>query len=131
MRAKVGAYAWKSLLENGVTIVNGTDVPVEDIDPVTNFYSSVTRTRLDNGMTFFVEQRMTREEALRSYTIDAAYGAFEENDKGSIEVGKLADFTIIDTNWLECTDDEIPNTNILYTIVGGDVKYTNTEALKR
>ena len=131
MRAKIGAYAWKALLENDVIIVNGTDVPVEDIDPVTNFYSSVTRTRLDNGMTFFVEQRMSREEALRSYTIDAAYGAFEEADKGSIEVGKLADFTIIDTNWLECDDNEIPNTKILYTIVGGEIKYKNEEALKQ
>ncbi|NNE27440.1 MAG: amidohydrolase [Saprospiraceae bacterium] len=131
MRAKIGAYAWKALLRNGVKIVNGTDVPVEDIDPITNFYSSVTRTRLDNGMTFFVEQRMSREEALRSYTIDAAYGAFEEDLKGSIEVGKLADFTIIDTNWLECSDDEIPDTKVLYTIVGGEIKYENTEALKQ
>lgn len=122
-RARTGAYAWKSLLENGVVIVNGTDVPVEDIDPVTNFYSSVTRSRLDNGMRFFVDQKMSREQALRSMTIDAAYGAFEEDIKGSIETGKLADFTILDTNWLTCEDDDIPNTKIMYTIVGGEIKY--------
>ena len=123
MRAKIGAYAWKKLLENDVVIVNGTDVPVEEINPIDNFYASVTRTRKDNGMRFYVEQRMSREQALRSYTIDAAYGAFEEDIKGSIEVGKLADFTILDTNLLNCTDDEILDAEVLFTIVGGEVKY--------
>ncbi|NNK88996.1 MAG: amidohydrolase [Saprospiraceae bacterium] len=123
MRAKIGAYAWKKLLENDVVVVNGTDVPVEEISPIDNFYASVTRTRKDNGMTFFVEQRMSREEALKSYTIDAAYGAFEEKIKGSIEVGKLADFTILDTNLLTCTDEEILDAKVMYTIVGGKLKY--------
>lgn len=123
LRSKIGAYAWRELLKNDVVIVNGTDVPVEDIDPIENFFASVTRKRSDNGMEFFVEQRMTREEALRSYTIDAAYGAFEEDIKGSIEVGKLADFTIIDKNWLNCSDEEILDTKIKYTIVGGKIKY--------
>ena len=108
MRAKVGAYAWKALLDQGVTIVNGTDVPVEEIDPFANFYASVTRKRIDNGMAFFVEQRMSREQALRSYTIDAAYGGFEEDLKGSLEVGKFADIAILDTNLLTCDDQEIP-----------------------
>ena len=123
MRARIGAYAWKALLDQGVTIVNGTDVPVESIDPFANFHASVTRTRLDNGLRFFVEQRMDREQALKSYTIDAAYGAFEEDIKGSLEVGKLADVIILDTNLLTCEDDEIPNTKVLYTILGGELKY--------
>lgn len=122
-RAKHGAYAWKSLLDQGVIIVNGTDVPVESIDPFENFYASVTRSRLDNGMRFFVEQRMTREEALKSYTIDAAYGAFEEDLKGSLEVGKLADIIILDNNLLKCEDDAIPRTKVLYTIIDGQIKH--------
>ncbi len=125
LRSKVGAYVWKSLLDQDVVIVNGTDVPVEDINPIDNYYASVTRTRLDNGMRFFVEQRMSREAALRSYTIDAAYGAFEEDIKGSLEVGKLADITILDKNLLTCEDSDIPSTKIIYTIVGGETKYQN------
>lgn len=124
LRAKVGAYAWQALLKQDVTIVNGTDVPVEDINPFENFYASVTRKRIDNGMEFFVEQRMTREQALRSYTIDAAYGAFEEDLKGSLEVGKLADIVILDTNLLSCDDMEIPKTQVTYTIIGGKILYS-------
>jgi len=123
MRAKIGAYAWKTLLKNDVVIVNGTDTPVEDIDPFENFYASVTRKRIDNGMPFFVEQRMTREEALRSYTLDAAYGAFEDDIKGSLDAGKLADIIILDTNLLNCEDQEILNSQVLYTIVGGEIKF--------
>jgi predicted amidohydrolase YtcJ len=125
LRAKIGAYAWKALLERDVVIVNGTDVPVESIDPFKNFYASVTRSRLDNGFRFFVEQRMNREQALRSYTLDAAYGAFEEDIKGSLEAGKLADIIILGTNLLTCTDDAIPDTKVLYTIIGGKVKYSS------
>ena len=124
MRARIGAYAWKALLDKGVKIINGTDVPVELVDPFQNFYASVTRTRLDNGFRFFVEQRMSRDEALKSYTIDAAYGAFEEDIKGSLEAGKLADIIILDTNLMECTDDEIPDTKVIHTIVGGEIKYS-------
>jgi len=124
VRAKVGAYAWRALLEQGVTIVNGTDVPVEKIDPFANFYASVTRKRIDNGMEFFVDQRMSREQALKSYTIDAAFSAFEDDLKGSLEVGKFADIAILDTNLLTCDDQDIPNTKVLYTIVDGEVKYT-------
>jgi len=124
MRARIGAYAWKALLDQGVTIVNGTDVPVENINPFENFHASVTRTRLDNGLRFFVEQRMSRDQALKSYTIDAAYGAFEEDLKGSLEKGKLADIIVLDQNLLECPDDDITNTKVLHTIIGGDLKYS-------
>ncbi len=123
IRAKVGAYAWKALLNSGVTIVNGTDVPVEDIDPIKNFYAAVTRTRIDNGMQFYVANKMSREEALRSYTIDAAYGAFEDDIKGSLEVGKLADLIMLSNDLRNCSDLDILNTEVLMTMVGGKIKY--------
>ena len=123
LRARVGAYAWKALLNEGVTIVNGTDTPVEDIDPIRNFFATVTRTREDNGMEFFVTNKMSREEAIKSYTIDAAYGAFEEKDKGSLEVGKYADLVLLDKNLLTCQDLEILDTKVLMTVVGGKIKY--------
>ncbi len=130
LRAKVGAYAWKSLLDQGVTIVNGTDVPVEEIDPIKNFYATVTRTRVDNGMQFFVEQKMTRAQAIRSYTIDAAYGAFEEDIKGKLEVGKLGDMVILSNDLVKCSDLDILNTKVALTIVGGHIKFHNEALLK-
>jgi len=123
LRSKIGAYAWKALLNQSVTIVNGTDVPVEDINPIDNFYASVTRKRLDNGMEFFVENRMSRDQALKSYTIDAAFGAFEDDIKGSIEIGKYADITILDKNLITCDDLDIPDTKVVFTIVGGEILY--------
>jgi len=109
-RAREGAYPWRSFIDFGIPIVNGTDVPVEDINPMENYYASITRKRSDNYMEFFPEQAMTRLEALRSMTIDAAYAAFQENEKGSIETGKYADITILDTNLLSCSESQILNT---------------------
>lgn len=122
-RAKTGAYAWRSLLDAGVLIANGTDAPVEDVDPIKNYYASVTRKRIDNGMEFFTEQAMTREEALKSYTIWNAYAAFEEELKGSITEGKFADIVILSNDLRTCSDEEILNTEILYTIIDGKIKY--------
>jgi predicted amidohydrolase YtcJ len=122
-RAKNGAYAWRSLLDAGVTIANGTDAPVEDVDPIKSFYASVTRKRADNGMTFFPEQSMTREEAIYSYTLGNAYAAFEEDIKGSITPGKVADIVILDRDLINCAEDDILSTKVLYTIVDGEVKY--------
>ena len=122
-RARDGAYAWRSILDAGGVIANGTDAPVEKVDPLPSLYASVTRRRVDNGMVFFPEQSMTREEALRSYTIDAAYAAFEEDIKGSLEIGKLADIVILDTNLMTCQPEEILDAEVLYTVIGGDVKY--------
>ena len=122
-RSRVGAYPWRSLLDNGVIIANGTDAPVEDVDPIECFYASVTRKRIDTGAEFFPEQRMTRREALYSYTLGNAYAAFEENDKGSISEGKLADIVVLSKDLLNCSDDEILQSEVLYTIVGGEVKY--------
>ncbi len=121
-RAKQGAYVWKKLMNTGAVICNGTDVPVEDISTIACFYATVTR-KMKNGKVFFGDQRMTREEALRSYTINGAYAAFEENIKGSLEKGKLADITVLSKDILTIPDDEILNTEVLYTIVGGKVLY--------
>ncbi len=121
-RARVGAYAWRSLLDMGVIIANGTDVPVERIDPFQNFYASVTRKRLDNGMVFFNEQAMTREEAIYSYTLGNAYAGFEDDIKGSLEPGKWADLVMLSNNLLTCQEDSIPVTKVLMTMVGGKVK---------
>lgn len=122
-RAKEGAYAWKSLLKSGAVVANGTDAPVEDVSALESFYASVTRKRSDNGMEFFTEQAMTREEGIYSYTMANAYAGFEENLKGSITPGKYADFTLLSNNLLTCEDDEILKTDILLTIVGGEVKF--------
>jgi predicted amidohydrolase YtcJ len=121
-RAKDGAYAWQSLLRAGARVTNGTDVPVEPISPVDCFYASVTR-KLTDGTLFFPEQAMTREQALRSYTIDAAYAAFQEDQKGSLSVGKLADMVVLDRDILTVPEDRIQGTKVLYTIVGGKVKH--------
>jgi predicted amidohydrolase YtcJ len=122
-RAREGAYPWRSLLDAGAIVTNGTDVPVENADPIPSFYASVTRKRIDNGMEFFTEQSMTREEAIYSYTMANAIAAFEEESKGSLEEGKYADIVILSENWMECTDAEILDTKVLYTIVDGKVRY--------
>ena len=127
MRAKMGAYVWKSLIEAGAVVVNGTDAPVEDVDPIKSFYASVTRKREDNGMAFFTEQKMSREEAIRSYTINGAYAAFEEDKKGSLETGKYADLVILDKNLMNCSDEEILDTKVLLTMIDGKVVYSRSE----
>jgi len=120
-----GAYVWQKLLQTGVKIVNGTDAPVEPLDPLPSFYASVSRRTLkgtpEGG--YEPDQKMTRAQALKSYTIWPAYGAFMENEKGSIEVGKLADFTIFDKDIMTIPEDEILNSKVMITIVGGDIKY--------
>ncbi len=122
-RSKEGAYVWRSLMDSGAVVTNGTDAPVEDVDPIPSFYASVTRKIADN-ISFFPEQCMTREEALRSYTIDCAYAAFEENLKGSLIPGKLADIIVLSNDLLDCADDEILETKVELTILGGKVVYT-------
>jgi predicted amidohydrolase YtcJ len=121
-RAEEGAYVWQKLMKSGATIANGTDAPVEDIDPIPSFYASVSR-RVKDGRVFYPDQRMSRMEALRSYTINAAFAAFEEKIKGSLRAGKLADVTVFSKDLLTAPEDQIPSTKILYTIVGGTVQY--------
>ncbi len=121
-RAAEGAYVWRKLMDAGSVIPIGTDVPVELIDPMANFFAAVTR-RLKDGTTFFPDQKMSREEALRAYTVNGAFAGFEENLKGSLKPGKLADITVLSRDILTCPEDDIPGTEVLYTIVGGKILY--------
>ena len=121
-RAEERTYLWRSFIDAGVPINNGTDVPVEDIDPLASFHSSVTRLTAD-GSIFYPEQNMTRTEALRSYTINNAYASFEEQYKGSLEVGKLGDVVVIDRDILTVPDAELADARVDITIVGGVVRY--------
>ena len=121
-RAESGAYLWRSFLDAGVVVTNGTDVPVEDISPVASFFSSVVRQDRD-GNDFFPGQRMTRIEALESYTINNAVAAFEEDLKGSLTVGKLADITVLDRDIMTVPEAEIAGALVDLTIVGGVVRF--------
>jgi predicted amidohydrolase YtcJ len=121
-RAREGAYMWRDLLDSRAVITGGTDAPVESVDPIPDFHAAVTR-QMSNGALFYPEQRMTREEALRARTLDAAYAAFEEDIKGSLQPGKLADITVLSKDILEIPAEEILETRVLYTIVGGEVRY--------
>jgi predicted amidohydrolase YtcJ len=121
-RAEEGAYVWQKLMKSGAIVANGTDAPVEDVDPLPSYYASVSRKTKD-GSVFYGDQRMSRMEALRSYTINAAYAAFEEGIKGSLSVGKLADVTVFSKDILAIPEDQIPSAQVLYTIVGGRVQY--------
>ena len=124
-RIKEGAYMWQDLLQSGIPIVNGTDVPVEPLNPIASFYASVSRKTLkgtpEGG--YEPDQKMTREQALKSYTLDAAYGAFEEKIKGSISVGKLADFTIYNQDLMTVDEGDILSTEVVMTIFDGKVVY--------
>lgn len=122
-RVNEGAYVWQKLMATGAVVSNGTDVPVERIDPMPNFYATVTR-RMKDGTPFTPDQKMTREQALKSYTWNAAYAAKEEALKGSLAVGKLADVTVLTKDIMTVAEDEIPATGVAYTIVGGKVAFS-------
>jgi predicted amidohydrolase YtcJ len=121
-RARHGAYVWRSLLDAGAVVTNGTDVPVERIDPIASFFAGVSR-RLRDGSVFFEEQRMSREETLHSYTMANAIAAFEEDVKGSITPGKLADIVVLSRDIMTIPEDQILDTHVVYTILGGRVVY--------
>ena len=121
-RAAEGAYVWQKLLHAGAVVMNGTDVPVEDVSPIASYYATVSR-RLRDGTVFYPEQRMSRLEALKSYTLSNAYAAFEEDKKGSLQPGKQADITVLSKDILSIPESEIPSAEVLYTIVGGRVVY--------
>jgi len=121
-RAEEGAYVWQKLMKSGAVVGNGTDTPVEDVDPIASYYASVTRKAKD-GKVFYGDQRMSRLEALRSYTINNAYAAFEEDIKGSLSIGKLADITVLTKDITTVPDDEILQAKVAYTIVGGKIVY--------
>ena len=121
-RAEEGAYVWQKLMRSGALVTNGTDAPVEDVDPIASYYASVTR-RLKDGSVFFDNQRMSRTEALRSYTIHAAQAAFEESIKGSLTPGKLADIVVLSQDILTVEESAIPDTKVDLTILGGVLAY--------
>ena len=121
-RAEEGAYVWQKLMKSGALVTNGTDAPVEDVDPIASYYATVTR-KLKDGSVFYPEQRMNRMEALRSYTINVARAGFEENSKGTLKAGKYADIVVLSKDILTVPDDQIPTAQVMYTIVGGKVRY--------
>lgn len=118
-----GAYAWQTVLKLGVKIANGSDFPVESPNPLWGLYASITR-QDHQGLPaagWFPDQRMSRQETLRSFTLDAAYAAFEEKDKGSLAAGKLADLTVLSRDIMQVPAAEILKTEAVLTIVGGKV----------
>lgn len=122
-----GAYAWQSLLKTGVSIAGGSDAPVERGEPMIEFYAAVAR-RDQKGFTgegWHAEQAVSREQALRMFTLWAARAAFEEKTKGSIEVGKLADLTVLSADIMKIPEPEILKTRCLMTVIGGEIVYQN------
>jgi len=120
-----GAYAWRSLLDNGAVLSFGSDFPVEEVNPMLGIYAAITRQDLkgwpEGG--WYPEQRLTREETLRAFTIDAAYAGFMETDVGSLEVGKLADFIVLDRDIMEIPAEEIPQARVLQTWLAGELVF--------
>ena len=121
-RAEEGAYVWQKLMKSGAIVSNGTDAPVEDVDPIANYYATVSR-KTKTGQVFYPDQRMSRMEALKSYTLNPAYAAFEESSRGSLKAGKLADVTVLSKDITTIAEDDIPTAHVTYTIVGGKVLY--------
>jgi predicted amidohydrolase YtcJ len=121
-RAAEGAYVWQKLMKSGALVTNGTDAPVEDVDPIASYYATVSR-KIKDGTVFYPDQRMSRMEALRSYTINTARAAFEENSKGTLKAGKYADIVVLSKDILTMPEDQIPTAQVMYTIVGGKIQF--------
>ena len=118
-----GAYAWQRFLKLGVPVANGSDFPVEEPNPMLGLYASITRQDLKGeppgGWT--PDQRMTREQALHSFTLGAAHAAFEEKLKGTLEPGKLADFIVLDRDIMTVEPKQIPTAKVRMTVLGGRI----------
>jgi len=127
-RAKEGAYVWQSLWKTGAVVTNGTDVPVEDISPIASYWCAVTRDKVGTDSAFFPEQKLTRQQALQTYTTNGAYVAFEEHENGSLAPGKWADIAVLSRDIMTVPPNSILGTKVLYTIVGGKVVYSGPEA---
>lgn len=121
-----GAYAWNSLIKTGAIICGGSDAPVERGEPMIEFYAAVTRKSTKGALYegWHPEQAVTREQALKMFTINAAFAAFEEKDKGSIEPGKLADLTVFSSDFMKIPEAEILTTRCVMTVIGGETAYT-------
>jgi len=124
-----GAYAYKTLLKKSGMVALGTDFPVEKVNPMYTFYAAVARKDLENYPEdgYRMEEALTREETLKGMTIWAAYSNFEENEKGSIEVGKFADFTVLEKDIMTIPEDEIPNVNVVATFINGEKVYETSK----
>ncbi len=125
-RTQERGYIFNTLAEAGLVPTNGTDPPVDEISPIGSFHCSVTR-RLPDGTLFQPQEVYSRERALYSYTMGNAIAAFEEDTKGSITPGKLADITVLSQNLLSVPDDELLDTEVVMTIVGGKIRYRDGE----
>ena len=124
-RIEDGAYLWRDLLDIGAVVASGTDAPVEPVNPIANFYATVTRKTLAGTPETGYEsaQRLTRYEALYAMTLAAAFAAFEEHEKGSVEIGKLADLTVLSQDLLSVEEAQILDTEVTMTIVGGEIAF--------
>jgi predicted amidohydrolase YtcJ len=122
-----GAYAWQSLLKSGCVIAGGSDAPVERGEPMIEFYAAVARKSIkgESAKGWHPEQAVSREQALKMFTIWPAYAAFEENDKGPIEVGKLADFTVLSQDIMKIPEPQIPKTRARMTVIGGEIVFAD------
>lgn len=127
LRIIQGAYMWKALKESGAVVINGTDVPVEPLNPMANYYALVTRKTLAGQPAggYEPDQKLSRLEALTAYTRDGAYGSFREGITGSLLTGKKADFLILSHDITECPENEIMSTKVLQTWIDGEVLYTD------
>jgi predicted amidohydrolase YtcJ len=120
-----GAYAWRSLLNTGVIIPNGSDFPVEAVNPLISFHSFITRQDAENYPAggWMPEQRTTRQEALWSITLWPAYASFMEKESGTLTAGKFADFVVLDRDIMTVAPEEILRTRVLLTVLGGRSVY--------
>ena len=124
-----GAYAWQSFLKSGAIICGGSDAPIERGEPMIEFYAAVARKSIRGESTegWHPEQAVSREQALKMFTIWPAYAAFEEKDKGSIEIGKLADFTVLSQDIMKIPEPEILKARCAITIIGGEIVHENRQ----
>ena len=125
MERLAGAYAWQTMIKLGVPVAGGSDAPVERGEPLIEFYAAVARKDLQGrqGEGWHAEEKMTRDQALKSFTAWAAFAAFEENLRGTLEVGKLADLTIFDKDIMMVNELEIPKARNIMTIINGEIVY--------
>jgi predicted amidohydrolase YtcJ len=123
----VGAHAWQSFIKSGCIIAGGSDAPVERGEPMIEFYAAVARKSIkgESGEGWHPEQAVSREDALKMFTIWPAYAAFQERDKGSIEIGKLADFTVLSQDIMKIPETEILETRNDMTVIGGEIIYSH------